>query len=161
MNDIAFSMAAPVPGPSPEVSVSADMVKRGLLIAPLLVGVCALIWGSDGAASSGYAIAIVLVNFALAAGIVAYTAKISLRVMMAAVMFGYLFRLGLIFLAVFLVKDVGWISLPALGATIIVTHLGLLLWELKYVAMSLTYPGLKPKPGDLASPSTLSNQASS
>jgi hypothetical protein len=24
------------------------------------------------------------------------------------------------------------------------THLGLLLWELKYVAISLTYPGLKP-----------------
>jgi hypothetical protein len=162
MNDTTFSMAAPVPGPSPEVSVSADMVKRGLIVAPFLVGVCALIWGGAGAASSAYAIAIVLVNFALAAGTVAYTAKISLRVMMAAVMFGYLFRLGLIFLAVFLVKDAGWISLPALGATIIVTHLGLLVWELKYVAMSLTYPGLKPKPGDLtATSSTLSNQATS
>ena len=57
-------------------------------------------------------------------------------------------RLGLIFLAVYLVKDAGWISLPALGATIIVTHLGLLVWELKYVAMSLAYPGLKPKPSD-------------
>ena len=46
--------------------------------------------------------------------------------MMGAVLFGYLIRLGLIFLAVFLVKDAGWISLPALGTTIIVTHLGLL-----------------------------------
>jgi hypothetical protein len=122
------------------------MVKRGLLVAPLLIGVCALIWGLDGALSSAYAIGIVLVNFALAAGTVAFTAKISLRVMMAAIMFGYLFRLGLIFLAVYLVKDAGWISLPALGATIIFTHLGLLVWELKYVAMSLAYPGLKPKP---------------
>ena len=61
--------------------------------------------------------------------------------MMGGVLFGYLIRLGLIFLAVWLVKDAGWISLPALGATIIVTHLGLLVWELKYVAISLAYPG--------------------
>lgn len=152
MNDIAFSMAAPLPGPSPEVTVSTDLVKRGVIVAPLLIGVCALIWGGHGAASGAYAVAIVLVNFALAAGIVAVTAKISLRVMMAGVLFGYLVRLGLIFLAVYLVKDAGWISLPALGATIIFTHLGLLVWELKYVAMSLAYPGLKPKPSTLANP---------
>jgi hypothetical protein len=145
MNDIAFSMTAPLPGPSPEVAVSNDMVKRGLMVAPVLVAICGLVWGINGAWSSAYAIAIVLVNFALAAGIVAVTAKISLRLMMASVLFGYLVRLGLIFLAVYLVKDAGWISLPALGATIIFTHLGLLVWELKYVAMSLAYPGLKPK----------------
>jgi hypothetical protein len=150
MNDIAFSMSAPLPGPSPEVSVSTDMVKRGLLVAPLLIAVSGLIWGVDGAVSSAYGILIVLVNFALAAGIVAFTARISLQVMMAAVMFGYLLRLGLIFLAVYVVKDAGWISLPALGATIIFTHLGLLVWEMKYVAMSLAYPGLKPKPSTVS-----------
>jgi hypothetical protein len=150
MNDIAFSMSAPLPGPAPEVAVSNDMVKRGLLVAPLLIAVCGLIWGVDGAASSAYGIAIVLVNFALAAGIVAFTARISLGVMMAAVLFGYLLRLALIFLAVYLVKDTGWISLPALGATIIFTHLGLLVWEMKYVAMSLAYPGLKPQPSTVS-----------
>ncbi|MBK9969322.1 MAG: hypothetical protein IPP16_00790 [Acidimicrobiaceae bacterium] len=85
-----------------------------------------------------------LVNFTLAATLVATTARISLGLMMGAVLFGYLIRLGLIFLAVFLVKDTGWISLPALGTTIIVTHLGLLIWEMKYVALSLAHPGLKP-----------------
>jgi hypothetical protein len=154
MNDIAFSMAAPLPGPAPEVTVSSDMIKRGLVVAPVLIAICGLIWGLKGASSSAYAIGIVLVNFALAAGIVAVTAKISLRLMMGSVLFGYLVRLALIFLAVYLVKDAGWISLPALGATIIFTHLGLLVWEMKYVAMSLAYPGLKPKP------STLSNSAS-
>ncbi len=149
MNDIAFSMTAPLPGPAPEVTVSNDMVKRGLMVAPVLIAISGLIWGLDGAFSSAYAIAIVLVNFALAAGIVAVTAKISLRLMMASVLFGYLVRLALIFLAVYLVKDAGWISLPALGATIIFTHLGLLVWELKYVAMSLAYPGLKPKPSSM------------
>ena len=72
------------------------------------------------------------------------TIRISLTLMLGAVLFGYLLRLGLIFVAVFAVRDAGWISLPALGATIIVTHLGLLVWELKYLALSLAYPGLKP-----------------
>ena len=131
-------------GPAPEVSVTRDMIKRGLVVAPLIILVCGFIWGMNGAYSAAYGIAIVLVNFALAAGLVAMTARISLGLMMGAVLFGYLVRLGLILLAVLLVKDTGWISLPALGATIIVTHLGLLVWEMKYVALSLAHPGLKP-----------------
>jgi len=130
-------------GPAPEIEVSRDMIKRGLLVGPLLVGICAVIWGSDGAWSSAYGIAIVLVNFALAAGIIAGSARISLGLMMAATLFGYLIRLGRIFLAVWLVRDAAWISFPALGSTIIVTHLGLLFWEMKYVALSLAQPGLK------------------
>jgi hypothetical protein len=127
-----------------EIKVSADMVKRGLVVAPVLVAIAAVIWGADGAWSALFAIALVLVNFLLSAALISYTARISLGLMMGATLFGYLIRLGLIMLAVLLVKDAGWISLPALGATIIVTHLGLLLWELKYVAITLAHPGLKP-----------------
>lgn len=148
MSADASAPAAPfttrLDGPAPEVSVTKDMVRRGLVVAPVLVALCGVIWGGDGAWSSAYAIALVLVNFALAAALIALTARISLSLMMAAILFGYLVRLGLIFLAVFLVRDAGWISLPALGTTIIVTHLGLLLWEMKYVAISLAHPGLKP-----------------
>ncbi len=131
-------------GPAPEVSVSLDIMKRGLIVAPVLIAISGVIWGSDGAFSSAYAIALVLVNFGLSAAIIAWTGRISLAVMMGGVLFGYLIRLALIFVAVYVVKDAGWISLPALGASIIVTHLGLLVWELKYVAISLAYPGLKP-----------------
>jgi hypothetical protein len=131
-------------GPAPEVEVSTDLLKRGLVVAPLIVAICGVIWGLDGVWSSMYGIALVLANFALAAGVIAVTIRISFTLMLGGVLFGYLFRLGLIFLAVFAVRDADWISLPALGATIIVTHLGLLVWELKYVALSLAYPGLKP-----------------
>ena len=135
---------ARVSGPAPEVEVSTDMIKRGLVAAPLLVALCGVIWGGDGAWSSLYGIALVLANFALAAVLIAVTIRISFTLMLAAVLFGYLARLGLLFVAVYAVKDAAWISLPALGATIIVTHLGLLVWELKYVSLSLAYPGLKP-----------------
>lgn len=131
-------------GPAPEVDVSLDISKRGVIVAPVVIAICGVVWGGDGAWSSAYAIGIVLANFLVAAGIIALTGRISLGLMMAGILFGYLVRLALIFLAVWLVKDAGWISLPALGATIIVTHLGLLVWELKYVALSLAYPGRKP-----------------
>lgn len=143
MSDVS-AMTTGLAGPAPEVGVTKDMVRRGLIVAPVLIAVCGVIWGLHGSYSSAYGIAIVLINFALAATLVATTARISLGLMMGAVLFGYLVRLGLIFLAVLLVKDSGWISLPALGATIIVTHLGLLVWEMKYVALSLAHPGLKP-----------------
>jgi hypothetical protein len=138
------AMVTQLDGEPVEIQISSDMVKRGLVVAPVIVGLCALVWGSAGAWSAAFAIGLVLVNFALSAALISYTAKISLGLMMGATLFGYLIRLGLIMLAVLLVKDAGWISLPALGATIIVTHLGLLLWELKYVAISLAHPGLKP-----------------
>ncbi|MEY4339744.1 MAG: hypothetical protein RLZ14_1594 [Actinomycetota bacterium] len=141
-NATAFTTS--LPGPAPEVGVSKDMVRRGLIVAPLIIAICGFIWGMHGVWSSAYGIALVLVNFGLAAALVAGSARISLGLMMGAVLFGYLIRLGLIFLAVLLVKDAAWISLPALGATIIVTHLGLLVWEMKYVALSLAHPGLKP-----------------
>ncbi len=132
-------------GPAPEVGVSNDMIKRGVIVAPVLIAICGVIWGADGAWSSAYGVVIILANFALAAGLIAMAAKISVGLMMGATLFGYLTRLGLIFLAVFLVKDTSWISFPAIGSTIIVTHLGLLFWEMKYVALSLAHPGLKPE----------------
>ncbi|MEO5724807.1 MAG: ATP synthase subunit I [Ilumatobacteraceae bacterium] len=142
----ANAMNSPVVGPSPEVSISTDIIRRGLIVSPLLIAVCGFIWGLHGAWSSAFAVAIVLVNFALAALLISISARISLGMMMGAILFGYLLRLGLIFVAVILVKDAGWISLPALGATIIVTHLGLLLWEMKYLAITLADPGLKARP---------------
>ena len=129
---------------APEVTVSRDMVRRGLMVAPILIAVCAVIWGGDGAWSSAYGIALILLNFTIASGLIAWSARISLGLLMGAVLFGYLLRLGILLAAVLLVRDMSWISLPALGATIIVTHLGLLVWGLKYVAASLAYPGLKP-----------------
>ena len=137
------ALATRFEGPAPEVAVSNDMIKRGLVISPIIIATCGVIWGANGAFSSAYAVAIVLLNFALAAVMIGGAARISVGLMMAATLFGYLIRLALIFLAVWIVKDASWISLPALGSTIIVTHLGLLFWEMKYVALSISQPGLK------------------
>ena len=136
--------AAAAAGEAPEVSVSRDIVKRGLWTAPLFIIVSGVLWGINGAWSAAFALALVLANFALAAAFIAWTAPISLSLMMGAALFGYLIRLGLICLAVWLVHAASWVSIPALGVTIIVSHLGLLFWEMKYIAASLAFPGLRP-----------------
>jgi CBS domain-containing protein len=46
-------------------------------------------------------------------------------------------------------RDEPWIDLTALAVGVLVTHLGLLFWELRYVSASLAYPGLKPPTASL------------
>ncbi|MCP3937787.1 MAG: ATP synthase subunit I [Actinomycetia bacterium] len=137
-------MATRLDGPAPEQQIALDMVKRGLPVAPILILFTLGIWGVNGALSAGYGIALVLLNFLFAAGLIAWSARISLAMLMAAALFGFLIRLALISLAIWLVKDASWIDLVPLGITIIVTHLGLLIWETRYVSASLAFPGLKP-----------------
>ena len=140
-------------GQAPEVTVSRDIIRRGLIIAPLIMVIAGVIWGLSGAWSAGLGLALVLLNFGLAALLIAWAAPISLALMMGVTLFGFLLRLGLISLAVFLVRDVSWVSLPALGITIIVTHLGLLFWEMRFIAASLAFPGLRPNAQEYSSSS--------
>ncbi len=129
---------------SPEVEIAHDMVRRALPVAPVLVLICGLIWGVDGALSSAYGIALVLVNFLLAAALLAWAARISPVMLMAATLGGFLLRMTLIVVAVMLVHHASWAVMAPMLMTILVTHVGLLMWETRYVSLSLAYPGLKP-----------------
>jgi hypothetical protein len=131
-------------GPAPEPVVVRDMAKRAVLAAPALVLAATALWGADGAASSAYGIVIVLANFALAAWMLSAAARISYGMLMGAALFGFALRLALVAAAVLPVKDASWVEPLALGLTLVVTHLGLLFWELRYVSASLAHPGLKP-----------------
>jgi len=144
MNEKLSPIAMASAGNAPEVTVSRDIIRRGLIVAPVIMVIAGVISGLNGAWSAGFAIALVLMNFGFAAALISWAAPISLNLMMGVILFGYLLRLGLITVAVLLVRDVSWISLPALGITIIVTHLGLLFWEMRYIAASLAFPGLRP-----------------
>jgi hypothetical protein len=144
-------LAANDAGPAPERQVALDMVRRALPFVPAIVLLAGLGWGVAGAASAAYAIALVVVNFLLAAWLLGAAARISYALVMGVALFGYIVRLGLIFVAVFAVKNASWVEPLPLGLTLIVTHLGLLLWELRYVSASLAYPGLRPTTKETAS----------
>jgi hypothetical protein len=143
---MADPMTTRIDGEAPEPVIVRDMLKRAAWIAPALVIVGTAFWGLPGAVSTAYAVALVCVNFVLAASLNSWAARISVAALGAAAMFGFLLRLGLIFLAVLLVRDAWWVSLVPLGLTLVVTHLGLLFWEMKYISASLAFPALKPKP---------------
>jgi hypothetical protein len=131
-------------GPATEREIANDLVKRGLMVLPALVLVFGATYGLHGALSSAYGLGIVLLNFAFAAFLLTSTARISLALMMGAVLGGYVVRLALVTAAVIAVRHASWVEMVPLGITIIVAHLGLLLWETKYVSASLAFPGLKP-----------------
>ena len=136
--------AVPAAVPAVERELANDMVRRGLWVAPAIVLAAAIVWGGDGAWSAALAVAVVLVNLAFSALALSWAARISGTALMATAMFGFAVRMGVVTLVVYLVRDEPWIDLVAFGVTILVTHLGLLFWELRYVSASLAFPGLKP-----------------
>jgi hypothetical protein len=143
----APSLGTPVTGPAPEVDIARDLARRALPIAPVAVVVCGLIWGVDGALSAAYAVVLVVANFLAAALLIARAARISATVLMAAVLGGYLLRLGVLTVAVVAVRDAGWVEIVPLGLTLVATHVGLLVWEARKVSVTLAFPGLKPGAG--------------
>jgi hypothetical protein len=141
----ATDLHAPAPdAPAVEREIAFDMLKRGIWFAPAIVIAATAVWGSDGASSALVAIAVVLINLVLAAVSLSWAARRSLTLVMAVALGGFAVRMGLVTVVLLLVRDEPWIDLTALGVTVLVTHLGLLFWELRYVSASLAFPALKP-----------------
>ena len=130
--------------PPVEREVALDIVRRGLMVAPVVVLVAGLIRGWDGAASAAIAVGIVMLNFLAAAAIMTYAAKSGATALGAAALGGYVVRLAVILLALVVLRNVSWIDLPTLGLVLVGTHLGLLTWEAKHVSLTLAAPGLRP-----------------
>lgn len=131
-------------GPAPEPVLALDIAKRAVMFAPAAVAVCTAIWGTAGASSAAYAMVLVLANLGFAAWMLSTAARISYGALMGAALFGFILRLALVSAAVLLVRDAGWVEPLALGLTLVVAHLGLLFWELRFVSISLAHPDLKP-----------------
>ena len=123
------------------------MARRGLLILPFVVGIAWLVADANVAGSIAYGMIIVLINFLLSAYLLAWAARIALGLVASVALGGYVMRLALIFMAVWVVRDTPWVRMIPLGITIIATHLGLLVWELRYVSATVAHPGLKPTGG--------------
>lgn len=120
------------------------MIKLAVFFAAPLLAAGAAVWGWSGAASVTLAVAIVLVNFALGAAMIALGARLGGSAMAAAVTGGYLLRLGIVAVAVLPVADHDWFEIAPFAVSLLVTHLGLLAVETRRVSLSLAFPGLKP-----------------
>ncbi len=123
------------------------MVRRALPVAPVILLLAGIGWGASGVYSAGYALVLVLANFVALGrppGLGAPAPRSTL--LMGVALFGYILRLALVTVAVLAISGQSWFSPIPLCATIVLTHLGLLIWETRYVSATLAYPGLKPRP---------------
>ena len=142
---LSDARSLPVAGPAPELQVAGDLARRAIPLAPVLLVAAAIGWGWSGVASSAIGVGLVVVNFLLAALIISTTIRVSLNALMAGVMFGFILRLTTLTVAVVFLRKLSWIDDIPLLFTVLITHIGLLMWETRYVSMSLAYPGLKPR----------------
>jgi hypothetical protein len=105
---------------------------------------CGLLRGVDGAISAAIGLVLVMLNFALSARLIGWAAERSLSLLQAAVLGGFVVRLLVLTLIVLGLEQFAFIDLPVLVLTIAVTHVALLIWETRYVSLTLAAPGLKP-----------------
>lgn len=141
------AQVADAPDAAVERAVAADMVRRALPAAPVVVLLAGALRGVNGAWSASYALVLVLLNFVVAALLLSTAARRSPTALMVAALGGFLVRMGLLAAALLAVQDAAWIDDLSLGVTLLVTHLGLLVWEARYLSISLAFPALKPTRG--------------
>jgi hypothetical protein len=141
----AIFMTAPSTPPV-ERQVAHHIVRHGLVVAPLIVAVAAVLRGRNGAISAAIALAIVLVNFLVAAALLDRAAPAGPTALGIAAAVGYVVRLSLIVAALVALRHRSWIDLPTLGVVLVGTHVGLLFWEMKYLSLTLAAPALRPAP---------------
>jgi hypothetical protein len=127
-----------------ESRIADHMARHALIIAPLVILACGLIRGVDGAISAAIGLVLVALNFFVSARLIGWAAARSLALLQGAVLGGFIVRLFALTLIVLGLEQLSFIDLPVLVLTIAVTHIALLIWETRYVSLTLAAPGLKP-----------------
>jgi hypothetical protein len=142
------SMYEPLPeAPAVERSIAVDMLRRGVVVAPVAILLGGVIGGFDVGASIAYGIAIVLINLLLSAVMLGWAARQTPTILMSVALGGFFVRMGLVTVAILVVRHAHWAVLPPMAISVLVASLGLLFWETRYVSASLAFPGLKPGTG--------------
>ena len=128
----------------PEKRIANHLALRALWVSPLFLILSALGWGLSGAVSALLALVLVSVNFLTGAAIITRSVKISPNMLYGSVLGGYVIRLAILTGVVMSVRPFDWFKTVPFAMTLLVTHLGLLATETRYISASLAYPDLKP-----------------
>jgi hypothetical protein len=105
------------------------LLRQGLLAGPVVVSAATVLRGVDGGISAAVGLALALANLLAAARSLDWAAGISLTLVAAVALGGYVARLAAITAAVLLLGHLAWVDVPALGVTLAVAHLGLVTAE--------------------------------
>jgi hypothetical protein len=143
--EAAVTPSSPTAGTAYERDIARDLVKHGLIVTPLAVGVGALVQGWAGAVAVGAALGIVLLNYLIAGTAQSWAAsKDSPGLLGGTILVSLIVRFVVVIVALSLLRNRSFLDYSTFGIAIVVSHLGLLAWEAKSVHLSLAFPGLKP-----------------
>lgn len=129
-----------------ERQIAADLARKAVFVAPLAILIAGLLRGPEGALGAALGMAVVVANFVLLAKAMDASARISPQTVAAAALGGYVALLVAVTVLAVVLRELSVVDLPSFVLTIAVAHLGLLLWELPRIGLTLGAPGLKPRP---------------
>ena len=130
-------MASPSPvtaGTPIELHLARSAVAFLLVLGAPVIAVAALVAGASGAASAGVGAAVVIGMFLMAGALMSYAAGISPTALMAAVLGGYVLRLGIYAGLIVLLRPMPWLHGPSLAIATAVLLVAVLVWEVRAVS---------------------------
>jgi hypothetical protein len=127
-----------------EGEVARDLVRRMLLVSPVVLLAAGVLRGVEGLVSALIGLVLVALNFLASARLITWVAQRSPGAVMGFVLGGFLVRIGILFGIALALEQVSWVDVPVLVLTIAITHIALLTWETRHVSLTLGAPGLKP-----------------
>ena len=128
--------------------IARHMARHALMIAPAVVVVAGLVRGVDGGISAAIGLALCAANFLISAQILSWAVRRSVGAIYGAIFGGFVLRLGVLTGIVLALKPVSFVDIPVLVLTLAIAHFALLVWETRYVSLTLAAPGLKPGVGE-------------
>ncbi len=130
-----------------ESRVARDLTRHALLVAPLAMVGVGLWRGLDAAGGVALALAVVCANFLVSAALLGWGARRSPNLLLGIALGAFIGRLVVITAIGVGIKELDIVDFPVFCIALIVSHLGLLVWETRSISLSLAYPDLKPKSG--------------
>jgi hypothetical protein len=130
------------PIPAVERQVAFDLARRAALVAPVVLGLAFVIGGVDALAGAAIALALVAANFVVGALSLQWAGRRGPQALAVVAVAGFLVRMALVLGMIVLVQDT--VDEYWLLGVLVVSHVGLLIWETRHLSISLAAPGLKP-----------------
>lgn len=130
-----------------EVQIVNRMVRRGLVLAPVLAVVLAVVGGPEYAISGLVGVAMTLANLYFAGRVIGAVAESNPKMLLPAAMLAFTMGLAVLTGISFVLKVNSLIYFPVTGFALIGTHLLLVLWEsaVSYRIAPGTPPNTSPR----------------
>ena len=117
-----------------ELDMAKSTVRRSVVVGPVVIALAWLIRGWDGAWSAALGVAIVVGYYLVTGVFLSMAARISFAAYYAAALLGFIVRLGLIAATMYLLANILPVDRVALGVSVVVAYLALLILEAKKLA---------------------------